>query len=536
MSRDVPNCYQSKHGVWYFRISIPRKILSSSRRREIRRSLQTRSQREALKRAAYWRVRCDTLFQSVMSKEYDNISEELEDEILAQLEMEELAKEPGIYASHESELSVPTEQELRERARSKLEVRAIRIEDELEAERQLAILREEARKLEVERGLPMGTLMTDKERAAPVLVSSAFSEYIRLSVEANKHMSDRERNRIFSPIRFFIGLIGDIPLNRLSPQVGAEFYELLLKSSANVFTKHRLPKEAPLNESLPKNIFFECAGVRVTPDSAREKISGLDKFVKWAFPYHGLTKGFDSLGDSIIAQAQYDNRKANSKRKALTDEQVEILLSLNSLTKYKDHPTNSLRFWMPAIMAYSGCRNSEAVWLTESGIVCDQDTGIYCFSFRDELAMVKGTEVLLRRVKADNSIRLVPIHSQLIEWGILDHWQLVQADSSRTYIFHARPPGMRDSVSNTQSNKVTDALKEMDVYEKDCVVAYSLRHRFINKISEQGLDVQQVGYFVGHVDQDDKSAVTTSTTVRHYLKDASIKEMQSVIEALPRIA
>ena len=535
MRKTIPNCYRSRHGVWYFRISIPKKFLTGSRRKEIRRSLQTTSHNEAVKKAAVWRVRCDTFFQSVMSDSYSDISEELEEKILQELEQEQPVIEWGMFGGGEEPKPQPTEQELRERERGKLEVRAIRIKHELEQERRHAIRREEAIRLEGEMGLPRGSLLTEEEKAAPVLVSAAYAEYMEAVLEADQHMKKRGMNRFKSSIRFFIGLMGDMPLNRLTPQIGAEFYQLMLKSAADIFTRKRIHKDAPIYETHPKELFFSCTGERVKHEAAKEKLAELDKFITWAFSHYGLTKGFDSLSDSILTPKKYGVRKSNTKRKALTDEQTEMLLNFKDVKRFKEHESNSQRFWMPAIMAYTGCRNAEAIWLTVNGIYQDDESGIYCFRFCDEIVKVKGKDVLLRNVKASNSNRSVPIHSQLLEWGIIRHWQRAKSNKDQTYIFNNRLPGMDDTVSNDQSEKVSAALKELGIYEKDTVVAYSLRHRFINRISQLGLNERQVGYFVGHVDQDDEAALA-NTTATYYLKDGSIRDMQSVIEKLPIIS
>lgn len=71
---------------------------------------------------------------------------------------------------------------------------------------------------------------------------------------------------------------------------------------------------------------------------------------------------------------------------------------------------------MAAVMAYIGCRNSEALWLTPAGIVEDRDTGIHDFNFSSETAVIDGNDVLLRPVKSEHTVRKVLIHSRLIEW------------------------------------------------------------------------------------------------------------------------
>ncbi len=537
MKAHLANCYLSRHGIWYFRLVIPSKVVSTAgvRRREVRRSLRTRCRREALKRAAYWRVRFDALFKAIMSDNYHDISEELEDQILAELEASTSASllgiEPGIFASEAEGNIPPTEEALRREARGRLEFRAIKVQQELEEERRLAILRSEARKMELERGLPIGSLMTEEEKTAPVLVSEAIQAYMARVMLADGHMSNRAKNRYLSSFRYFMGLVGDRPLQRISPQVGAEFYDLMLRSAADVFKKNRISNAEDPCATLPMNVFFESDGARINADGAKDKLLQLDKFVTWAFSEYGISKGFDSLSDAILAPKQYAVERSDSKRKVLTDEQAKSLLQLESIRGFIEHPTNSQKFWMPAIMAYSGCRNSEAVWLTPNGIQKDADTGIYCFVFCDELTVVDGEDVLLRKVKNPNSKRKVPIHSQLLEWRILDHWEKAKR-TGQAYLFNARPPGMEDSVISNLSTAVTKALKELGVYEKGKVVTYSLRHRFINKLSEHGLAQPEIAYFVGHFDQADKAALV-NTTEKYYLKNGSMDDMQRIVELIP---
>ena len=433
-----------------------------------------------------------------------------------------------VESVHEKPLS---DEEIREQERDALMFRLARLEVEREEQRRLAIRREEARKIELEQGLPFGSLMSEEEQNAPVLVSEAMRAYMGAQQAANPHMNSRERNRHVSAFRFFLGLMGDIPLDQLDSRIGREFYDRMLKSAADTLKHHRASDRDDPCSTHPAEVFYSCKGDRVTADGAKDKANKLDQFISWAFSEYGYQKNFDTFG-SVIAEKVKPTERSNEKRKALTCDQKEALLNHESLFKFKDHEANSQVFWMAAIMAYTGCRNGEALWLTKAGIVRDKETGIYYFDFIAETTLVDGADILLRTVKGDNSVRKVPIHSRLLNWGILDHWERAKKDPQRTYLFNTRPPGLSDSHGSNMTGRVRNVLKDMGIHENNKVVPYSLRHRFVNLLSKMGLTERDVAYFVGHIDQEDKGALV-KTTGTYYLKSGSLAELQEIIERVP---
>lgn len=538
MKTRIPYCYVSRHGIWYFRKKVPAGICDEyiSLKPEIRKSLKTKSVREAVLRSSYIRTKVDVFFEQLMNKDSGEFSDEEIDLLIDQLETEECWVNgviPGTFASDESVLGTPakTDDELRESARFRAEVRAHKFEEERQRQRQLAFDKEAARQVEEERGLPYGSLMTEEVKLAPVLVSTAIREYCHSLKIKNPNMGSRETNRFYSPFRYFLALMGDMPLDQLSSGVGSEFYHQMRRSRNDALKLKVSDRNDPCSTH-PKDMFLSGdEGNMIRHEGAMGKGRVFEVFVDWAFSHYGLEKRFSLFGSVLPDEKPVNAERSNTKRKALTDEQTRKLLLHPDLFNFRLHEANSQRFWMAAVMAYTGCRNGEVLFLTEAGIAQEETTGIYYFDITGEYDTA-GKKI--RDVKSPNSVRKIPIHSQLIEWGILDIWAQTQKDKNKTYLFNNRKPGIDDNLSSTVSGYVRDVLKKMGIYESNRVVPYSLRHRFINQISSMGLTEREVQYFVGHIDSKDKSSLS-DTTRTYYLKDGSLEEMQKIIQKLPGI-
>jgi integrase len=69
-------------------------------------------------------------------------------------------------------------------------------------------------------------------------------------------------------------------------------------------------------------------------------------------------------------------------------------------------------FWVPIIGLLQGMRQAEIVLLNKSEIV--EAHGVWCFDIRERAD---------RSLKNESSARLIPIHKDLLELGLLDHWR-----------------------------------------------------------------------------------------------------------------
>jgi integrase len=174
-----------------------------------------------------------------------------------------------------------------------------------------------------------------------------------------------------------------------------------------------------------------------------------------------------------------DNRYAS-----LNDEQVRVVLAKSQLKP------DWFR-WFILLALYSGARRSELIELNKSDFKYCTDTNRHYFHIR------KG--------KTKAAVRLVPLHHNLVENGLLK-W----VESSE-----------KERLFNVAANSVTglfnSLLDERINYNGERIVLHSLRHTFITKVRAAGISNVLVQQVVGH--EKSGAGQTDRYTHTFHLKD-----------------
>ncbi len=137
-------------------------------------------------------------------------------------------------------------------------------------------------------------------------------------------------------------------------------------------------------------------------------------------------------------------------------------------------------YYITMIAAYSGMRINEIVQLRARDIV--QHNNILCFSInRDDGKSTKNI----------NSIRLVPVHSKLIELGLMEF--VKQRASTNKSIF---------KVSNKDFSEIFRSQIQRKLISNDKQKTfYSFRHYFIDTLVQQEVEPNIIAQIVGHEKQ-----------------------------------
>src|SRR5690606_36849072 len=110
-------------------------------------------------------------------------------------------------------------------------------------------------------------------------------------------------------------------------------------------------------------------------------------------------------------------KKSSGKRRPFTLEEMHALLShKNYREKSFTHP---YAYWLIPLATFTGARLGELCWLDLKDFV--EHDGIPCIDVNDEEADKNSQEAAAskKRVKNENAKRLIPIHPQLLEMGLL---------------------------------------------------------------------------------------------------------------------
>lgn len=135
-------------------------------------------------------------------------------------------------------------------------------------------------------------------------------------------------------------------------------------------------------------------------------------------------------------------------------------------------------YYVTMIAAYSGMRIKEITQLHKEDIILKD--GIYCFNINTNDG---------KTTKTKNSIRFVPIHSKLIELGLL-------------YYLNSKKNGNIFKVSNKDFSEIFRSQIQRKFIDKDSKKTfYSFRHYFIDYLVQREVEANLIAQIVGHEKQ-----------------------------------
>lgn len=205
----------------------------------------------------------------------------------------------------------------------------------------------------------------------------------------------------------------------------------------------------------------------------------------------------------IINKTPADKLDWNPPRKGFgnySDKEVQILFE-------KAQKEEGWKRWLVSIGAFSGCRLSEVLHLRGKDLIKDADTGVHYFNITTEAGPLK--------TKA--AARKVPIHSKLIEIGLLEYAGNIGSEA----LFDVKDKWATNWYSQFRDRCGVARLNE----KNERRVFHSFRHWVITqaraKVGKDAL-IQQV---VGH-------EKTNAGATDRYTDEMPMIELQKVIECL----
>lgn len=205
--------------------------------------------------------------------------------------------------------------------------------------------------------------------------------------------------------------------------------------------------------------------------------------------------------------------RGKSGRAAFNEVQVQLILE-----ELVQNQSGLIRLqyqkWGPLIALYSGARLNEIAQIHLADI--REHDGIWCFDLNDDDET--------KRLKTDASRRIVPIHSRLIELGLLNYVQeLRQADVQKLF------PGFQYCPKNGWGRSLGRWFNDQFLVKiglKDKGVSFHVfRHTVVSRLLQAGVDEPVVQTIVGHERQ--------GVTQKHYFKSGyTIVQLSDALEQL----
>ena len=302
-----------------------------------------------------------------------------------------------------------------------------------------------------------------------------------------------------------------------------------------IFTiKNLPPKKSKENRKMfeeYKNNFFELAKVvnekkyeTISLQTAVEKIKRVSAFLNYAYELERLDKNRLDLKYIMPSNAQKQKAidQEKSERVGFNDRELSKLFNESNWYKSKlekNYKQEQDKFYIPLIALFTGMRLNEIAQLYVDDIKKEND--IYYFQVDD-----KYTNQNLKNV---SSKRKIPIHTKLVEFGLLDYIEkLKKANEERLFpqLYYTKGKGYGQAFSkkfNNKNFKLQWIDKEKLENKKIKVDFHSFRHTFTNKIIGKVED-SIVDKLLGHVG--------SSTNQKTYSKNIDINFLKECVEKL----
>lgn len=157
------------------------------------------------------------------------------------------------------------------------------------------------------------------------------------------------------------------------------------------------------------------------------------------------------------------------------------------LSKPGNFHVRDYRYWLPLVMLYSGARPSE---IAQLGI--------------DDVREVDGQWIMHitdkgegKRVKTKGSVRVVPVHDELIRLGFIAHHQKMK-DKKQTRLFPEAVRNERGQMLGDYSREFGKYLTRLGIKDGRGLSLYSFRHGAADALRSAGHLDEQFGYLLGH--------------------------------------
>lgn len=201
-------------------------------------------------------------------------------------------------------------------------------------------------------------------------------------------------------------------------------------------------------------------------------------------------------------------QKAADQRKAFsTKDIIEIFDPKNFTTD----PRRPSRYWIPVIAAYTGLRMEEIAQL-EMGDIKEIE-GVLCFDINDD-----GE----KKLKTLNSVRLVPVHSELLKLGLMEYVESIKFKKKEKRLFF--------DLTEANGKLSHNFSKWFARYRQQCGITepgktfHSFRHTVATIWKQLGVHESIPATLLGHS--------AGGITYTRYGKGYDVKQLAKVIEMI----
>lgn len=315
-----------------------------------------------------------------------------------------------------------------------------------------------------------GRLCEQQTEQTP-LISIAFEQYKSEAIRADRWRPQTQYDNIISN-RVFIELLGDMPINQLSPAHFRKYRDLLMKYPVQK-QKIKALKELTIQQVISSTVDYPNISLTTINNHLRRTSS----FLNW------LNDQGHQVPNTLNRMKIRQNKSLKSLRSPFDTKDLIQLFSSSIFTSLEFN--HDYQYWLPLLGLYTGCRLEELCQLHIDDIKIEAD--IPYLSIDDKHVN--------QHIKSDSSRRDIPIHHELIQLGF-SQFVNEKLKMGETMLFGYLKP--QRSKYGHQPSKWFGKFKHAQKVSDSKKVFHSFRHTMVESLKQSRAYDYEIKAILGH--------------------------------------
>ena len=307
--------------------------------------------------------------------------------------------------------------------------------------------------------------------------------------------------------------------------------DLLPKVPANENRVRLMHRTKSVSESI--KVLAGDPWPRLSPAQQTKRLIWLGGWLKWLsqneWAEHDLSSVVVSGGAARREVAtERKAKKAQDRRDTFSDDDLQKIFSASWWRTGRGELTEAgtyrewspYRYWLPLMALLSGARPNELAQLRLDDLSCNP-SGIWLMRIDGVVGPAAGEA---KSVKNSNSLRQVPVHSELIRLGLVRWRDQLAKEGRYDRLFPELKYSAHDqSYANAVTKWFSPYLKSVGVHQSQTKVFYSFRHTVLDKLHNSGCAPPAViSQIVGHERGPSEGERTYRKDVENFKSDSPI--------------
>lgn len=492
----------------YFRITVPTDIRPTLGLREVTRTLRTQHYNEAVPLALMLGARVRTIFNKVRCMSTDNADEVIKALVeIAALDALDPERQREIQRTIKDSVEDGPYRGLTPVQAARQWIEKNKIKELLEAEREARTqdrlthaskvqaqhqrIQDLSKALDVLAHSPETDTPTTKSTSTTttIMLDDAVKEYV-------EHYSTTGKSEMLEKIKtivgiLFVGLVGNKPVDTLAKRDLIHFFDEAQKLPRN--WKSSYEKGVALHTIIESNAGLPGLSESTLKTPYRAALGG---FLSWSESRLN-DQGFPSLQiTKHDITYRGDKRSGDNGQRAFKPDELKRLFEGEAMRKFAGSTKDLHKFWLTHIGLFTGARINEICQLNPQSDIKEVN-GVMCFCITTANEADEGVEKSTKNV---GSIRNVPIHSTLIELGLMGYIHHLQKSGAKR-MFPAWPV-IKGNASVKAGDWFGIQLKRLklrdDTPSEKLVGFHAFRHTFITHADHNDI---KYAALTGHEDK-----------------------------------